>query len=150
MDTGAVSLKCQKGTSHPLLPIFSPTHEKKHLCEGESTRPTKAISAASSPSDAQIKSLLTPCIAASQGLGLFYHQRIIFGAHRAFRDLSLPSTLNCAAPAVTVSPVSTFRDPQDDTCQKTATSRAVSMEHVMMPASSAFCWLPSARAIHNI
>ena len=94
-------------------------------------KPMKAISAmsvASSLSDAQIKSLLIPHVVASQRLGLFYHQRIIVGAQHAFRDLSLPSTLYCAGPAVTlsVSPVTTFRDHQDDTPWKRAASGAVS------------------------
>lgn len=53
------------------------------------TKPKKAISAmsaASSLSDAQIKSLLIPHVAANQRLGLFYHQRIICSAQHAFRD----------------------------------------------------------------
>lgn len=87
-------------------------------------KPMKAISAmsaASSLSDAQIKSLLIPHVVASQRLGLFYHQRISFGAQCALRDVSFSSTLYGAGPTVAlyVSPVTTFSDHQDDTGWKT-------------------------------
>lgn len=117
-------------------------------------KPTKAISAistASSLSDAQIKSLLIPHVVARQKLGLFYPQRIIFGTQHAFRDLSLPCSLCCAGSCCrTVSPVTTFRDHLDDTCWKAAASRAVSALHTVMPSGCAFCWLPIARATHNV
>lgn len=171
-DTAAVFLKCHKCS------YFSPTasyyHKDAFLMgewEGKIRKSTKAISAAPSLLDAQIKSLLIPHAVANQRSGLFYHQKMLSAQH-AFRDLSLC----CAGPAVTLHfPVSTCRHHQDDThwLEDGVRQACVCIAHqdqshrmagvgrefwrssgpkknqVLVPAGSVFCWLPAAQVTQD-
>lgn len=111
--------------------------------EGRDNETISAMSAASSLSDAQIKSLLIPYVVASQRLGLFYHQRIILGAQYAFRDPPFPAHWPCCHTL-----------PLPEISKMTHTGRQWQVElrvqHNTMPAGSVFCWLPMAQATQNI